>query len=418
MSFLGDNGFYMAVVEDRNDPKMMGRVRVRVMGVHSPDRKNDIPIDSLPWSVVMHSPSESSTSGKISQLVEGTWVIVMYVDENMQDPIVFGSLPSYMGPQRPDYEQGFSDPFGVYPRFTNGESDTSLIGKPDEWKQHPTYNTRERTKIKEIPVAKVYPSDTVSERDTNGGIYNRETWDELPPRSQGCSQYPYNDVKEYEGGIVQEYDSSPGSTRIATMHPSGTYDEVLVDGSKTTKIIGDGYEIVMGNNQMYIKGNLDITVEGNMRHLVKGDYTLEVGGNYYQYVNKNKSSKVALNDTLEVGENQSSNIAKSQSTRVGADQTNILMSDRLTEVASNDFESIGGNKTYTVAGYQSQMVSNENYLMVGKNNTLSVGGINKSESVGNTVVDSDVNIIISAQIDVDMDAGFNVDIDAQRIDLN
>ena len=29
--------FYVGVVEDRNDPKAMGRVRVRVLGLHSPE---------------------------------------------------------------------------------------------------------------------------------------------------------------------------------------------------------------------------------------------------------------------------------------------------------------------------------------------------------------------------------------------
>ena len=38
------NNFYVGVVEDRNDPLKRGRVRVRVLGVHSPDRKNDIQI--------------------------------------------------------------------------------------------------------------------------------------------------------------------------------------------------------------------------------------------------------------------------------------------------------------------------------------------------------------------------------------
>jgi hypothetical protein len=41
--------FHVGVVEDRHDPLTMGRVRVRVFGLHSDDRINEVPIETLPW---------------------------------------------------------------------------------------------------------------------------------------------------------------------------------------------------------------------------------------------------------------------------------------------------------------------------------------------------------------------------------
>ena len=97
--------FGIGVVEDRNDPKEMGRVRVRVLGVHQPDRVNDVPINSLPWSIVMMPANTSSSAGAIAQLMEGTWVMVVFVDDNLQDPIVVGSLPATLGGLSPNYNK-------------------------------------------------------------------------------------------------------------------------------------------------------------------------------------------------------------------------------------------------------------------------------------------------------------------------
>ena len=57
--------FFIGVVEDRNDPKSQGRVRVRIFGDHDAD-KTKIPTDSLPFSQVM-MPVTSASCGGIGQ---------------------------------------------------------------------------------------------------------------------------------------------------------------------------------------------------------------------------------------------------------------------------------------------------------------------------------------------------------------
>jgi hypothetical protein len=42
------NKFYYGFVEDNVDPLKVGRVKVRILGIHT-DNKNDIPTDHLPW---------------------------------------------------------------------------------------------------------------------------------------------------------------------------------------------------------------------------------------------------------------------------------------------------------------------------------------------------------------------------------
>ena len=52
-NFLGLNGFiwFVGVVEDRQDPEYLGRVRVRILGSHT-SNKNALPTADLPWASV------------------------------------------------------------------------------------------------------------------------------------------------------------------------------------------------------------------------------------------------------------------------------------------------------------------------------------------------------------------------------
>ena len=88
----GGGQFYVGVVEDRNDPLNVGRVRVRVVGLHYHD-KTILPTNMLPWALVMQ-PVAGGTGTVVSGPAEGTTVIVIFEDfpEN-QYPIVIGILP-------------------------------------------------------------------------------------------------------------------------------------------------------------------------------------------------------------------------------------------------------------------------------------------------------------------------------------
>ena len=58
--FMGEDGFvwFTGVVEDRNDPDALGRVRVRCVGFHTEDL-NDIPTADLPLSPCHASSNRS-----------------------------------------------------------------------------------------------------------------------------------------------------------------------------------------------------------------------------------------------------------------------------------------------------------------------------------------------------------------------
>ena len=98
--FMGLDGFvwFTGVVEDRNDPAQLGRVKVRCLGFHT-ESKTDIPTEDLPWAHVMHPVTDPSMQGMgttPSFLVEGTWVVGFFRDAvERQQPIIMGTLPGY-----------------------------------------------------------------------------------------------------------------------------------------------------------------------------------------------------------------------------------------------------------------------------------------------------------------------------------
>ena len=414
--------FGIGVVEDRNDPKEMGRVRVRVLGVHSPDRVNDVPINSLPWSIVMMPANTSSSAGAIAQLMEGTWVMVVFVDDNLQDPIVVGSLPATLGGLSPNYNKGFTDPFGRYPRVSYGDSDTTLIGRSTEWQQHPVYTDRARKQIKDIPIAKSYEMTTVSDDVPEE---ERSTVSENNLRGGQTSIYPYNDVKEYENGYIEEYDASPGATRVTKTHPAGTYEEILIDGTKTVKIVGDGYDITLGNHTMYVKGDLNVTVEGSMRQLVKGDYILEVGGAYRQTVVGDRTAKLSANDLVEISNDQSINIKANYNLKAN-NTTQIFTVDFKQNIGNDANISISNDHTLFVANNSAITVGNDKNEAVLNNLKITTGGTYTTESVGNILLDTDANLnsVVTGNINETVSGSQTttvtgaIDINGATIDLN
>ena len=96
-NFMGQDGFhwFVGVVEDRNDPSALGRVRVRCLGYHSADL-TELPTTDLPWAHVMHPVTDPSMHGmgnSPSWLVEGGWVVGFFLDDDLQQPLIIGTLP-------------------------------------------------------------------------------------------------------------------------------------------------------------------------------------------------------------------------------------------------------------------------------------------------------------------------------------
>jgi hypothetical protein len=229
-NFLGRNDFtwFMGVVEDRNDPVRLGRVRVRCYGWHTDD-KDQIPTKHLPWAQVVQNVTSAAVSGKGTSptgLVEGSWVIGFFLDgDRAQEPIVMGSLagiPEFLA----DTTKGFNDPNGVYPLYVD-ESDVNKLAR----------GTNSITKS---------PDSVTGE-----------------PVSPYAAQYPKNHVYESESGHVVEIDDTANAERIHIYHKSGTFIEMHPNGDVVTHH-KNGFRTVTGNDKLHVTGDLNIVADGNI----------------------------------------------------------------------------------------------------------------------------------------------------------
>ncbi len=320
-NYFGKNGFvwFIGVVEDRQDPEQMGRVRVRALGHHSP-QKTDIPTEHLPWSTVMAPTTNPSMDGMGSTppfLLEGSWVTGFFLDSFRQESVIVGSLPGFNGTTDAGV-QGFSDPSGIYPRSIDIDTNKLTRGMYAEY--HDSLLTRRANRTTDIPKATKPQLATVEDMVDDP----RMTWDELNPKSNTYSKYPYNHVTESESGHIAEVDDTPGGERLMNYHRSGTFDEIHPDGSKVTKIVGSEYEITLKDKNVLIEGACNITITGACRQLIKGDYVLEVEGNYTEKIHKNHYVKIGTgesggNEAYEILGNRTGNINKNDNLRVSKD---------------------------------------------------------------------------------------------------
>jgi len=85
---------YTGCVESRDDPLKLGRCQVRIVGLHTED-KTTLPTSDLPWAF----PLQPITSAAINGIgwtpvgpVPGTWVVIMFHDDELQMPIMIGTI--------------------------------------------------------------------------------------------------------------------------------------------------------------------------------------------------------------------------------------------------------------------------------------------------------------------------------------
>lgn len=208
---VGKQGFawFIGVVEDRDDPLQLGRIKVRIYNMHS-FKESDITTDDLPWaSVIMPVTSAGSNGVGVSPtgIIVGSTVVGFFMDG------LDGQLPVILG---------------------------TIAGIPEEH---------------DVP-KRARGIDDKAQQISSNRIGNE-------PATSYAAKYPYNKVIQTESGHILEIDDTPSKERINIFHKSGSYTEINSDGRRVQKIVGDDFEIVKENKNVFIKGNLNINIEGS-----------------------------------------------------------------------------------------------------------------------------------------------------------
>lgn len=251
---LGAEGFFwwFGVVEDRDDPQKLGRVKVRVHNFHGD--KIETPTDDLQWAFIIMQPTSASykkTGLSPTGLMVGSTVIGFFADGGEgQMPMVLGSLPG--------------------------------IEDKDPAKHDVTLLAREVNPLNKNTVGP-------------------------EPASAYSTKYPYNRVYQSESGHVVELDDTPNNERIHVFHRTGTYLEINQEGRRVNKIVDNDIEVILKDKTVYIQGNASVEVKGNVNIKVDGNYNLDVTGDIKingRTINLNQGSNGAarIGDTADTSD--------------------------------------------------------------------------------------------------------------------
>jgi len=300
---MGKDGFnwFVGVVEDRQDPQTLGRLRVRCLGYHT-EGLDKLKTEDLPWAHVMN-PITSATVSGLGQsplgAVEGSWVVGFFQDgSDAQQPIIIGTLPGVPS-ELPDTgsKKGFQDAVnGAYPKYKN-ETDVNRLAVNSQ-----SVDTSGRSADVEdnphssLTIRRADRTTKIGRADFNEVDFNRANlgtpltlpgddgleFDE--PKTPYAAQYPHNHVYESESGHIREIDDTPNAERIHERHATGTGYEIHPDGTKVTRVKKDNYTLTSGDDFAHIRGDSSSTVDGGVRVFVNADastddqnYTIQVG---------------------------------------------------------------------------------------------------------------------------------------------
>lgn len=93
-----DAMWFVGKVITNTDPLKLGRVQIRVMGVHT-DNLDMIPTADLPWAQVISGDGGTSGVGSFASYQPGAFVIGVFLDgRSAQVPLVIGSIPTIQEP--------------------------------------------------------------------------------------------------------------------------------------------------------------------------------------------------------------------------------------------------------------------------------------------------------------------------------
>lgn len=261
----GESGFYhfYGVVEDRKDPKNLGRVRIRIYSDNT-ESLAELPTEELTWAqVVLPVTAPPNT---LHNLLDGQLVFGYYADGvEKHVPVIIGQM-AMNGDTTVDPEgkksTGFQD---------QREKKDCVIRNDQEWSA---------TGINTSPTANPEKWGGSIPKEIRDKTEHKSKFSYKEPMNNYASKYPFNKSSQTESGHIIEYDDTPGAERICISHRTGSFVEMLKDGTVLYKAIKDNHTITNENTYSATSENYNRTVGGNVTDEVSGNYDLKVkGGN-------------------------------------------------------------------------------------------------------------------------------------------
>lgn len=259
----GESGFYhfYGVIEDRKDPKDLGRVRVRIYSDNT-DSLTELPTDELTWAqVILPVTAPPNTQ---HNLLDGQLVFGYYADGvEKHVPVIMGQM-AMNGDTTVDPEgikvTGFQD---------QREKKDCVIRDDQEWSS---------TGINTSPTANPKKWSSSIPKAIRDKTEHKSKFSYKEPTGNYASVYPFNKSSQTESGHIIEYDDTPGAERICISHRAGAYIEMLKDGTVLYKAVKDNHNIANGDTFSATGGSFNRTVGGSVTDEVSSGYDLKISG--------------------------------------------------------------------------------------------------------------------------------------------
>lgn len=283
---LNEQILFRGIVEDNNDPDKIGRVRVRVYGVHSQD-KTLVKTEELPWSEVIGDNGFGLVAGVglSSVLRVGTWVWVMLEMGDFNKPVVIGTIAG-INSVTSDHEYPFES--------RSKETDINRLARAEKLDE--AYN-RDGSPTAHNKIESTLDIQT----GITDGVSGADVSQSEPSSLDTNTQYPNASVIETHSGHILQFDDTEGNERIRLFHRTGSYIEIRPDGSIVQKSMNEdsaNHYIHMSEVHNHIKKSVKTYIEENLDEIIKGNVKRYIDHNLKEHISG--AFKITADGNIEI----------------------------------------------------------------------------------------------------------------------
>ncbi len=241
---------FKCVVEDNQDPLQLGRVKIRVLGIHSAKLK-DVATEDLPWSDVLNPVTSAAGIGTAVDVVQGVWGYCIPINDAYTGFLfigtIAGSVETAVTIDDDGDAIGFQDKDKTYTEIANGKKTGQLA------KENLRYGTGEDyVEIDGSPAEFKEPKGTLK-----------------------AAKYPSNNVYQDSLGNSIQVDGTEGNPRIEITHSTGSRITINTEGDIILESTGPQGVIIGGN--LNVKGEITAVTDTGFVTLTQHIHTGNMG---------------------------------------------------------------------------------------------------------------------------------------------
>lgn len=396
-------GNYRAIVEDNEDPLDIGRVRVRILGIHSLD-VTETPVDHLPWAEPCLAMYYSGGKNLNNKTGKDTDRYKPMGGDNFIPPPRHSDDLTISFVDNIQKEDGTGGIFTV-PRkgsqvwlfFENNDHTRpqywSLASKKSDWVEQ---------KKKLINVIKTKKENVKYWQDNIEPLIDKEIHNGKFTATQNAKVKTTNEKPKIEIFNIDDIDNyhitsytSPGGITHITVNKDNLEKHYIVHKGTIEYIEHNGQrKIMIGNNEFRDNGN--VGKANDLENLVANNYELHIGGDFEIFVKKSKS--VQIEGDYQVNVNKNVGIVS----RDG--NVNIVVERGDVNIDT------GGNANMNIKGSAQIHVEKDIIAKVEGKSTIEIGGKTSIKCNSDISIESDANISFKAGKNLNFESGSTMNV--------